>query len=172
MAAATRLDQKLNYDKDFYLYDTFEGMTKPTKEDYSKIELNDPLTTFENLKNDDNSSNWCYASLDEVKNNLKKLITPFEKFHFIKGWGMVEDTIPNTIPEKISILRLDTDFYESTKHELEHLFPRLVKNGVLIIDDYGHWEGAKKAVDDYLDKNQIKIFLSRIDYSGRLGIKL
>ena len=85
---------------------------------------------------------------------------------------MVEDTIPNTIPEKISILRLDTDFYESTKHELEHLFPRLVKNGVLIIDDYGHWEGAKKAVDDYLDKNQIKIFLSRIDYSGRLGIKL
>ena len=84
MAAATSF--QLNYDKDFYLYDTFEGMTKPTKEDYSKIELNDPLTTFENLKNDDNSSNWCYASLDEVKNNLKKLITPLKKFHFIKIW--------------------------------------------------------------------------------------
>ena len=170
MAAATRLDQQLNYDKEFYLYDTFEGMSKPTKEDHSKIELKDPSETFENLKNNDNSSNWCYASLNEVKNNLKKINYPFEKFHFIKG--KVEDTIPSTIPEKISILRLDTDFYESTKHELEHLFPRLVKNGILIIDDYGHWEGAKKAVDDYIDKNQIKIFLSRIDYSGRLGIKL
>lgn len=170
MAVATRLDQKLNYDKDIYLYDTFEGMTKPTKEDYSKLELEDPLTTFEKLKDNDNSSNWCHASLDEVKNNFKNINYPFEKFHFIKG--KVEDTIPNTIPEKISILRLDTDFYNSTKHELEHLFPRLVKNGILIIDDYGHWEGSKKAVDDYIDKNQIKIFLSRIDYSGRLGIKL
>ena len=89
MAAATRLDQKLNYDKDFYLYDTFEGMTKPTKEDYSKIELNDPLTTFENLKNDDNSSNWCYASLDEVKNNLKKLITPLKNFILLKVWSRI-----------------------------------------------------------------------------------
>ena len=70
------------------------------------------------------------------------------------------------------MLRLDTDWYESTKHELDHLFPRLVKNGILIIDDYGHWEGAKKPVDEYIEKNQIKIFLSRIDYSCRLGIKI
>ena len=84
----------------------------------------------------------------------------------------MEDTIPKNSPEKISILRLDTDWYESTKHELEYLFPRLSSGGILIIDDYGHFKGAKKAVDEYFTKNKIQYFLNRIDYTGRLIVKI
>ena len=84
----------------------------------------------------------------------------------------MEETIPTHIPHAISLLRLDTDWYESTKHELTHLFPLLSPGGVIIIDDYGHWQGAKKAVDEYFEENKIKILLNRIDYTGRIGVKL
>jgi O-methyltransferase len=83
----------------------------------------------------------------------------------------VEDTIPGNAPDRISILRLDTDWYESTRHELEHLFPRLAKGGVLIIDDYGHWKGARQAVDEYLETQGIRLLLNRIDYTGRIAVK-
>jgi O-methyltransferase len=69
------------------------------------------------------------------------------------------------------LLRLDTDWYESTRHELEHLYPRLVSGGVIIIDDYGHWAGARKAVDEYLEKNRVRLLLNRIDYTLRAGVK-
>ena len=86
--------------------------------------------------------------------------------------GKVENTLRNKqkLPKKISILRLDTDFYESTKIELEVLFPRLVKGGVLIIDDYGFWKGAKKAVDEYFFN--IPILFNRVDTTGRIAIKV
>ena len=73
-------------------------------------------------------------------------------------------------PEQISLLRLDTDWYESTKHELVHLSPKL-SVGVLIVDDYGHWEGARRAVDEYIDELQLRILLCRIDYTGRVAVK-
>ena len=85
--------------------------------------------------------------------------------------GMVETTIPDAAPDKIAILPLDTDWYESTRHELVHLFPRLAKNGVLIIDDYGAWAGARKAVDEYFAAQTTKPMLMRIDSTGRLIIK-
>ena len=94
---------------------------------------------------------------------------PKSKFHFIIG--KVENTIPKEIPREIALLRLDTDWYESTKHELIHLFPLLKVNGVLIIDDYGHWLGARKAVDEYFLEKHTCILLNRIDYSGRIAIK-
>jgi O-methyltransferase len=84
----------------------------------------------------------------------------------------VEETIPENAPESIALLRLDTDWYESTRHELEHLFPRLSPGGVLIIDDYGHWQGCKRAVDEYFGKNGARIFLARVDYTGRIGVKM
>ena len=64
-------------------------------------------------------------------------------------------------------MRLDTDFYESTKVELEILFPRLAKGGILIIDDYGNWKGAKKAVDEYFDN---RAFLIYLDHGVRMYI--
>ena len=109
------------------------------------------------------------ASLEEVQKNMSLTKYPTEKIHFVKG--KVEDTIPDKAPEKIAILRLDTDWYESTKHELEYLFPRLIEGGILIIDDYGHFEGSRIAVDEYLEKNNIHDFLHRIDYTGRLLVK-
>jgi len=84
----------------------------------------------------------------------------------------VEDTIPKILPKKISILRLDTDWYESTYHELKHLFIKLSLNGVLILDDYGHWVGAREAIDKYFEENNINMLLNRTDNTGRLGLKI
>ena len=112
---------------------------------------------------------WCYSTLDDVKKNLLKTGYPSENLVFIKG--KVEETIPSQIPQQVALLRLDTDWYESTLHEMNHLYPLLSRNGVLIIDDYGHWQGARKAIDEYLEKNKIDILLNRIDYTGRLAIK-
>jgi O-methyltransferase len=83
--------------------------------------------------------------------------------------GRVEETIPESAPEQIALLRLDTDWYESTRHELEHLYPRLVSGGVLIIDDYGHYAGARQAVDEHFAARPI--LLARVDYTGRMGVK-
>ena len=83
----------------------------------------------------------------------------------------MEDTLPTNAPSKIALLRLDTDWYESTHHELVHLFPLISSGGVLLIDDYGHMQGAKKAVDEYISSNNIPIFLVSIDFAARLGVK-
>ena len=94
---------------------------------------------------------------------------PRDRFRLVKG--KVEDTIPQHAPERIALLRLDTDWYESTRHELAHLYVRLVPNGVLIIDDYGHWQGARRAVDEFFATCTPKPLLQRLDYTGRLAIK-
>ena len=74
-------------------------------------------------------------------------------------------------PDEVAVLRLDTDWYESTKHELVHLYPRVSPGGVLILDDYGHYEGARRAVDEYFEEVGGRPLLSRIDYTGRVGVK-
>lgn len=126
-----------------YLYDTFEGMIEPTKNDYcvsdKKIRAINKWTKEQ--KKDHNE--WCFSPLSEVKNNMLSTGYPKDKLVFIKG--KVENTIPKIIPSKIALLRLDTDWYKSTKHELDHLFPILVQLGILIIDDYGCWAGQKKS---------------------------
>lgn len=155
-------------DRKIYLYDTFEGMSEPTENDvdFSGNSAKKLLNKSEREKD----IIWCYGPLDEVKKNMLSTGYDSEKIIFTKG--KVEDTIPFVLPNSISILRLDTDWYESTKHELVHLFPLLVKKGVLIIDDYGHWEGARKAVDEYFESHQDKMLLNRIDYTVRTGIKI
>ena len=94
---------------------------------------------------------------------------PEGRIHLIKG--KVEDTIPENMPAgDLAILRLDTDWYESTRHEMKHLYPRLVSRGVLILDDYGHWEGVRRAVDEYFAASKLRPLMSRVDYSCRLVI--
>jgi hypothetical protein len=150
------------------LYDTFEGMTEPSDIDENfNGEKAKQLIKKEN-KNDDRSV-WCYCSIDDVKKNLASTGYPMENIIFVKG--KVEDTIPQQIPEKISLLRLDTDWFESTYHELHYLFPLLSGKGVLIIDDYGHWKGAREAVNKYFAETKQEILLNRIDYTVRVGIK-
>jgi O-methyltransferase len=94
---------------------------------------------------------------------------PEARLHFVRG--PVEQTLPEHAPERLALLRLDTDWYESTRHELEHLYPRLADGGVLIVDDYGHWEGARRAVDEYFDGRAAPLLLSRVDYTGRIAVK-
>jgi len=169
MAISKTLMNIENSEKHLYLYDTFEGMTKPKDID---ISYDNVLASkeFEKTKMNDGSSSWCSAQLDDVKKAVYSTGYDKEKIHFIKG--KVEDTIPAKVPECISLLRLDTDWYESTRHELVHLFPKLSKGGVLIIDDYGYWKGVRKAVDEYISENKISILLNRIDDTGRIGIKI
>jgi len=144
-------------DRDFYLFDTFEGMSKPTKHDIA-VTKEIALSTY-NHKYD-----YIIESLDQVKKVVFATGYDKSRFHFIKG--KVEDTLPKNCPDKISLLRLDTDWYESTKQELESLFPLLSSGGILIIDDYGVWRGAKKATDEYFEKNKVQIHLNRIHPLG------
>jgi len=146
-----------------YLYDTFEGMTKP-----GEMDGQEEKEQWEQGRVTDTLNNMCYSPIEEVKANMERTGYPAEKIIMVKG--KVEDTLPGTLPSKISLLRLDTDWYESTKHELQHLYPLLIKNGVLIVDDYGAWQGARKAVDEYF-KDIPNVFLGRIDYTGRIVIK-
>ena len=80
-------------------------------------------------------------------------------------------TLLDRVPEQIAILRLDTDWYESTKTELEVLYPRLAPGGICILDDYGHWQGARQAVDEYFSHNQPRPLIMPVDFSGRIFIK-
>lgn len=168
MLVARKLLQLDSKEKKLFLFDTFEGMSEPGKNDvaWDKISAGEKLNTSDKFEG---TNVWCYSTLDEVKSNVSKIGYPENKIVYVAG--KVEDTLPYPLIGKISLLRLDTDWYSSTKHELEHLYSKLVFGGVLIIDDYGHWEGARKAVDEFIMKNNLKLFLNRIDYTGRLAIK-
>lgn len=168
MAVAETLHFLNSGERELYLYDTFEGMSAPTEKD--KTFNGEKAETLLNKDTDKaNNLTWAYGALETVKEGMKSTLYPQEKIKYIKG--KVEDTIPAILPKKIALLRLDTDWYESTRHELIHLFPLLNKDGVLILDDYGHWQGARKAVDEYFEMNTSKILLNRIDETGRIAIK-
>jgi len=153
-------------ERKIYLYDTFEGMPEPEDTD---VKIRTHTSGKEMWKEKQQSGGWAVAGEDEVRKNLEKTTYPQENFIFVKG--KVEETIPRTIPENISILRLDTDWFSSTYHELTHLYPLLNKGGILIIDDYGSWSGSKEATDKYFSENDIKMYLHRVD-TGRIGIKI
>lgn len=167
MAAALTLKSLGDTSRTLYLYDTFEGMSEPTEKD----KLADGTSAAAILAHHEKGTGyWCYASLQDVTENLRSTGYPADKLVYVKG--KVEDTIPARVPDQLAILRLDTDWYESTAHELLHLYPRLSRHGVLIIDDYGHWQGARTAVDEYVEKLSSPLFLSRVDYTGRVAVKL
>ena len=115
---------------------------------------------------------WCYASIEDVKQNCLDSDIEIESFKFIKGDVCETLKVSENIPTDISVLRLDTDWYESTKCELVKLYPNLCNGGVLIIDDYGHWEGARRAVDEYFSSQKYKPLLNVIDRTGRSAIKI
>jgi hypothetical protein len=168
MAVAQVLKMHHNLSRELYLYDTFDGMSEPTEHDttYFGKDATDLLS-----ENQDKQINpvWAYSTLEGVQERMKATGYPDNKIHYVKG--KVEETIPASIPSKIAVLRLDTDWYESTHHELIHLFPLLTVGGVLILDDYGYWQGARKAVDDYFKEYNVKILLNRIDLAGRIAVK-
>ena len=148
-----------------YLFDTFQGMPPPSDKDVR----HDGSSAAELLEARSRKSNiWAVATLDDVKEGFAQLAYPAGQVHFVEG--LVEDTVPDNAPEQIALLRLDTDWYESTRHELEHLYPRLVSGGVLIVDDYGYWRGSKQAMDEFLDATGERLLLLRAG-TGRIAIK-
>lgn len=144
-----------------WLYDTFTGMVSPG--------ANDRIAASGVSLSDRNPEGWWAAGMEEVIKTVGLSQLAAERFKLIPG--PVEDTLDKVFPEKLAILRLDTDWYESTLKELEVLYPRLSHGGVLIIDDYGHFTGARKAVDEYFSHRKESVLLHRSDYTGRVLIK-
>jgi O-methyltransferase len=167
MIAAMTLAASDDARRDLWLYDTYEGMSAPSAHDHDWRGIAAAELLEKGAANKETSV-WCYSSIDEVRANMARTGYAAERLRFVKG--KVEDTLPGQAPEQIALLRLDTDFYDSTLHELTHLYPRLAPGGVLIIDDYGHWAGARKAVDQYFAALAKPVLLQRIDYTGRMAI--
>jgi hypothetical protein len=165
MAMALTLLDEGQSTRDLYLFDTFEGMSEPTDEDRSA-----GGATAKELLAKEYEYYACRSPLDEVRANFAGAGYPVAKTHFVKG--KVEDTVPYTGLDQIALLRLDTDWYESTRHELLHLYPLLSPHGPMIVDDYGAWLGARKAVDEFLAaRPEEPLFLNALDETGRIAIK-
>jgi O-methyltransferase len=148
--------------RDLYLLDTYEGFSQVDEKDF---EISNGKKASELLKIDANY--LCYANLDDVKLGMQETEYPADKIHYLVGDVVKTDLA--SLPKEISILRLDTDYYDSTKWELENLFPRLVSGGVLIIDDYDHWNGCRQACDEFF-QGKDSVFLIQMQY-GRIMIK-
>ncbi len=154
-------------DRSLYLYDTFDGMTPATEVDVSVTGVHGGHY-LEGTQKSKNDVIWAFAPLEDVKKNVRSTHYPEGKVFYIQGPVEVTLRQAENTPSLIALLRLDTDWYESTKFELEVLYDRVAPGGCIIIDDYGHWEGAKKAVDEFFaDK---PVLMHRIDYTGRLII--
>lgn len=166
LALAGMLRDELGFDREIWGYDTFAGMTEPAAVDRKfHNQMSAAIPHAEMDRGDHNA--WCYASLQDVIANFSGVAKG--RLRTVKG--PVEETlaVASNLPDRIAILRLDTDWYESTKAELEILYPRLSPGGVLIIDDYGEWEGARKAVDEYFAGEPV--WLQRVNQTVRMMIK-
>jgi len=168
MAAARTLVELGATGRDLYLYDTFEGLPAPGEHD-GITGSDQAITELYESANSGSGKPFLDAPVDIVRNNLARTGYPMDRVHTIPG--LVEDTIPTSAPDQVAFLRLDTDWYTSTKVEMETLFPRLSAHGVLIVDDYAYLDGPRKAVDEYLADFPVPIYLHRIDSSGRMIIK-
>jgi hypothetical protein len=164
-AVARVFDAAADHSRDLYLFDTFEGMSPPSERDRR---LNGPSAQSLLDQAGKADSVWAYASLEDVQTGFAQVPYPAERVHYVQG--KVEDTVPDRAPERISLLRLDTDWYASTRHEFEHLYPRLVSGGVLIIDDYGWWQGSREATEEFLAATGARLLLVRAG-TGRIAVK-
>jgi hypothetical protein len=170
MMMALALRQFGGPDRIIHCFDTFSGMTEPGASDTQSDSGISAEEVLAGARRDEDDPFWAIAPLDVVKRNMASTGYPPDLVRF--HTGRVEDTLPTAAPERLALLRLDTDWYASTKHELNCLYPRLSTGGVLIIDDYGYWRGARQATDEYLAETRAKILLNRIDFTGRIGVKV
>jgi O-methyltransferase len=151
--------------RELYLFDTFEGMTEPTDKDLTY----GGTPVAELMRAQPRTARiWAIASLEDVKAGFAEVPYPAERIHYVQG--PVESTLPDAAPDRIAILRLDTDWYESTRHELVTLYDRLSPGGILIIDDYGTFRGSRLAVDEFLEKTGAQLLLLPIG-PGRIAVK-
>ncbi len=156
-------------DRDVWLYDTFTEMPSPTERDVDLFGV--PAADYHRPLATDPSAldpAYSYLPLPQVRELLLSTGHPEERVHLVQG--LVEDTLPGQAPQQLALLRLDTDYYTSTRHELAHLAPRLSPRGVLLVDDYGHWRGSRDAVDEWMATLAHPLLLQRIDYTARLAV--
>lgn len=169
MLMAIALMQQRSTIRRIWMFDTFEGHPRPDETRDVDIWGNRAIDEWQRRQAEGTGGDWGVALLDEVRANLASTGYPNNRLYFVKG--MVESTVPDNIPEALALLRLDTDWYDSTRIALRHLYPRLVPGGVLIIDDYGHYRGQRQAVDEYFRDLGQRPLLHRIDYSCRVMVK-
>jgi hypothetical protein len=156
-------------DRTIWLYDTFAGVPPPCDDDVQEMSGRGAAEILREREPSDDDPFWGIAPRARVEENLRRTGYPMDRFRLVEGDVLA--TLPGDAPARVAILRLDTDWYRSTRHELEHLYPRLSPGGVLIVDDYGYWRGARKAVDEYFQTAGARPLLSRIDYTGRMCVK-
>jgi hypothetical protein len=172
LAMILKLQELGRNDRVIHLYDTFEGMTEPSERDTSAYDR----PALETWSEDRSLGKVAWEGFfqadvfneESVRDLLLSTGYPAENLRLVRG--PVEETLPSLAPRELALLRLDTDWYDSTLHELVHLYPLLTVGGVMIIDDYGHWDGCRQAVDEYFS-TETPILLNRIDYTGRIGVK-
>lgn len=167
--AAAEIFKLYKSNKSIWLFDTFKGMTAPTLSDFRLSDGNAAKARYNSgLKETHNE--WCYASIEDVRRNfMNRGLT--SNIIFVQG-DVCQTLDRETVPNKICVLRLDTDWYDSTKKELDILYPKLSTGGCLIIDDYGHWSGSKKATDEYFQELKNRPFFQFTDRSGRAAVKI
>lgn len=168
---AASIFKQYGVSKNVFLFDTFLGMTEPTERDLSNSSSAPARSTFEKMQRESHNE-WCYASLDDVKATFSAAGLLSDNVRFVQGDVCCTLQDPANLPSEISVLRLDTDWYESTKVELEVLYPLLVRGGALMIDDYGHWAGARAATDEFFSHLSRRPMLQCIDETGRLAVKV
>lgn len=166
LAAARTLVEAGDTSRTLWLYDTFAGMSEPTDVDRRAVDGATASGLLASVAHHDQV--LALASLRDVEKTMALSGYPATSMRYVVG--KVEETLPHTVPESIALLRLDTDWYESTRDELAYLVPRMTPGAVLIIDDYGHWEGSRRAVDEYLQRERPRLMLHRIDYAARIGV--
>ena len=161
-------------------YDTFGGLVEPTDYDYTcndaklfQMNKDEVYNTWKGLIINEKVNGWCYVPLDQVKHRLESTGYNKDKLHYVVGDVMETLKDKTTIPEKIAILRLDTDWYESSKYELEQMYDNVVTGGVIIFDDYYHWDGQRRATDEFLESRNIKYnFVDIRNYKTAAIIKI
>jgi hypothetical protein len=164
--ARTLLDLETG-DRDLYLFDTFAGMPPPAACD---VDVYGRSARDRLARADKSRAVWAISPLDDTMKAVHSIGYPGDHIHFIKG--RVEEMLPSHAPATIALLRLDLDWHEPTRHALLHLFPRLVSGGIVMVDDYGYWRGARQATDDYFREHKVRILLNRINFTLRMGVKL
>lgn len=157
-----------NTDKRLWLYDTYSSdPARRPREDEFHRKTGKP---FAPVWDETSKTDLATGSEEKTRANIVDTGFPLDRCNLVKG--LVQKTIPSNIPAEISLLKIHTDFHDSVRHALDHLFSRIRPGGVLIVDAYGRYSGAKKATDEFFAENDVSMLLNRVDDSCRMGIKI
>lgn len=140
-------------DRLVWVADSFEGLPPPDADNYPA----DKGMEFSNIPE-------LAVSVDKVRDNFSRYGLLDDQVRFLKGF--FRDTLPTAQIERLALLRLDGDLYESTMQGLTYLYPKVSVGGFVIVDDYGALDACKRAVHDYLDSETLRPQIQRVDWTG------